>query len=99
MMKIDQEKLEQFSRSLEEKIEALAPEPLKSARDEVTKTIRLALDNLLQSLDVVTREEFEVQTKLLERTRETLDALDARLSAMEPQSAESESSEEEEKSS
>ena len=34
-------------------------------------------------LDLVTREEFEVQAELLLRTREKLDALEARVTALE----------------
>jgi BMFP domain-containing protein YqiC len=38
---------------------------------------------LLSKLDLVTREEFEVQEAVLARTREKLEALEAKLAAME----------------
>jgi hypothetical protein len=37
----------------------------------------------LAKLDLVTRDEFEAQTRVLERTRARLEALEARLAAME----------------
>ena len=42
-----------------------------------------AIKKLLKKLDLVTREEFEVQEAVLARTREKLDALEAKLKAME----------------
>ena len=45
-----------------------------------------AIKKVLNKLDLVTREEFEVQEAVLARTREKLDALEAKLEAMEGQS-------------
>jgi ubiquinone biosynthesis accessory factor UbiK len=52
------------------------------ARD-VERNIRAVLSAGLARLDVVTREEFDVQAKLLVRTLEKLAALEARLAALE----------------
>lgn len=52
------------------------------ARD-VEKNLRALLSAGLARLDVVTREEFDVQAKLLARTREKLAALEARLAELE----------------
>ena len=52
------------------------------ARD-VEKNIRALLSAGLARLDVVTREEFDVQAKLLVRTLEKLARLEARLSELE----------------
>ncbi len=52
------------------------------ARD-VEKNVRALLSAGLARLDVVTREEFDVQTKLLMRTLEKLAALEARLAELE----------------
>lgn len=52
------------------------------ARD-VEKNARALLGSALARLDLVTREEFEIQRELLERTREKLGQLEARLAALE----------------
>lgn len=52
------------------------------ARD-IEKNLRALLTSGLARLDVVTREEFDVQAKLLARTLEKLAALEARLAALE----------------
>ncbi len=65
------------------RIEGLVPESLQSTRAEIRKTMRAGIESLLQRLDVVTREEFDAQAKLLARSRQRLDALQARLDALE----------------
>lgn len=52
------------------------------ARD-VEKNFRALMSSALARLDLVTREEFDVQAKVLARTREKLAALEARLADLE----------------
>ena len=52
------------------------------ARD-LEKNARPAVSGLLAKLDVVTREEFDIQTQVLARTREKLKELEARVEALE----------------
>lgn len=52
------------------------------ARD-VEKNVKALLQSGLAKLDVVTREEFDVQKEVLARTREKLDALEARVAMVE----------------
>jgi len=59
--------------------EVLAASP---ARD-VEKNLRAALAGLFARMDLVTREEFDVQAQVLARTREKLQALEARLARLE----------------
>ena len=59
--------------------EAIAASP---ARD-IQKNLRAMVAGATAKLDLVTREEFEVQAELLLRTREKLDALEARVTALE----------------
>lgn len=44
-----------------------------------------SIKKILSKLDLVTREEFEVQEAVLARTREKLEALEVKLAAMEGQ--------------
>ena len=50
---------------------------------DVEKNMRAALAGLFAKLDLVTREEFDVQREVLLRTREKLAALEARVSELE----------------
>jgi BMFP domain-containing protein YqiC len=59
--------------------EALATSP---ARD-IERNARALVSAALARLDLVTREEFDVQAKLLARAREQLAALEARLAELE----------------
>ncbi len=59
------------------------PEGLRSLRDDLEKNFRSVLQSGLGKLDLVTREEFEVQQAVLARSREKLDALEAQLATME----------------
>jgi BMFP domain-containing protein YqiC len=48
---------------------------------DTEKNVRVLLRGALERLDLVSREEFDIQVALLARTREKLDALEARLAA------------------
>ena len=54
------------------------------ARD-IEKNMRALLTQGFAKLDLVTREEFDVQTQVLARTREKLAALEARVTELEAQ--------------
>lgn len=68
---------------LADRIAAAMPDDAKMLREDLNRTVRLAVSNGLSRLELVTREEFDVQTELLERTRARLDALEARVQALE----------------
>lgn len=50
---------------------------------DIEKNARALLASFFSRLDLVSREEFDVQTRLLQRTRERLQALEARLDQLE----------------
>jgi len=50
---------------------------------DIEKNVRALVRSALGRLDLVTREEFDVQAKLLARAREQLAALEARLAELE----------------
>ena len=79
MIRLDPKQLDDLARRLD----TLIPESLYSTREEIHKTVRACVESLLQRLDVVTREEFDVQSKLLAKTRERLSELQKRLDALE----------------
>lgn len=59
--------------------ETVANSPLK----DFEKNARALLNQGFSRLDLVTREEFDVQAELLARTRQKLEALEARVAALE----------------
>jgi len=64
---------------LAKKLADAVPEGLRSMREDVERNFRSVLRGGLAKLDLVTREEFEVQEAVLARTREKLDALEQRI--------------------
>jgi BMFP domain-containing protein YqiC len=68
---------------LAKKLAASVPEGLIHLRDDLEKNFRSVLQSGLTKLDVVTRQEFDVQAGVLKRTREKLEALEARLAELE----------------
>ncbi len=68
-------KIEQIARQVHESM----PKGLRDLGEDVEKKIRQALQSQLTRLDLVSREEFDVQTQVLLRTREKLALLEQRL--------------------
>ncbi len=64
-------------------ITSAMPSGFTSMQEDVEKNIRAALSATFAKLDLVTREEFDVQTQVLHRTREKLEALEARVTGLE----------------
>ncbi|MET7143097.1 accessory factor UbiK family protein [Xanthomonas sp. PPL139] len=76
---IDLNHLDDLARRLSD----LVPPGLRQSRDELQSTFKSALQAGLGKLDLVTREEFEVQRAVLLRTREKLEALERSVAALE----------------
>jgi BMFP domain-containing protein YqiC len=62
---------------------ASLPAAVRGAQADLEKNFRVVLHNSLGKMDLVTRDEFDVQTKVLERTRARLGVLEARLAELE----------------
>ncbi|AEC17293.1 accessory factor UbiK family protein [Gallibacterium anatis] len=58
------------------------PQGIKDIGNDVESKLKQVLQAQLAKLDVVTREEFDIQTQVLLRTREKLTALEARVDAL-----------------
>jgi BMFP domain-containing protein YqiC len=59
------------------------PTALSSMRAELEANFRAALQGAAGRFDLATRSEFDVQTKVLERSRQRIAQLEARLAALE----------------
>jgi ubiquinone biosynthesis accessory factor UbiK len=60
-----------------------------SPAKDIEKNMKAMMTAMFAKLDLVTREEFDVQLQVLQRTREKLDALEAQLAQMDKSGAES----------
>jgi BMFP domain-containing protein YqiC len=58
---------------------AKVPQAARNIQADLEENFRAVLRASLSRLDLVTRDEFDVQTKVLERTRSRLEALEARV--------------------
>ncbi|WP_407353661.1 ubiquinone biosynthesis accessory factor UbiK [Luteimonas sp. R10] len=61
---------------LARRLSGLVPPAMRDSREELQENFKAVLQSGLTKLDLVTREEFEVQRAVLLRTREKLQALE-----------------------
>ena len=72
-------RIDEIARRLLESV----PPALRAAQLDLEANVRAVLRGALGKLDLVTRDEFDAQTKVLERTRAKVEALQARLTELE----------------
>ena len=68
---------------LARRLSAAVPEGLTAVRRDLESNFKAVLQSGLSRLDLVTRQEFDVQAGVLRRTREKLEALERRLAEVE----------------
>lgn len=71
--------IDKLARRLAESV----PENIRAMRADLEQNFRSVLRSSLSRLDLVTREEFEVQEAVLARTRQQCEAMEARVQALE----------------
>ncbi|MED5526169.1 ubiquinone biosynthesis accessory factor UbiK [Gallaecimonas pentaromativorans] len=76
---INTQKLEELAKQITEAL----PPGVKAFSGEVESRVKQVLQAQLMKLDLVSRDEFDVQSRVLLKTREKLDALEARVDALE----------------
>ncbi|RKF21532.1 accessory factor UbiK family protein [Alginatibacterium sediminis] len=79
---INPSKIEEIAKQ----INGLVPPGLKAVGDEFESKVKQVLQAQLNRMDVVNREDFDVQTQVLQRTREKLQALEEKVAALEEKS-------------
>jgi BMFP domain-containing protein YqiC len=72
--------------NLAKKITSLLPDNVQQMQDDLESNIHALLQNALAKMNLVTREEFDVQAALLQRTREKLEKLEKLLDELEKKS-------------
>ena len=66
-------------KELIESILNILPQNTKEIKDDVKDNLKILLNDYLKKIDVVTREEFDVQKEVLLKTRKKLDDLEEKL--------------------
>jgi BMFP domain-containing protein YqiC len=63
--------------------QSLLPEDMRQTKNDVEKNIKAMMKASFQKVDLVTREEFDIQTELLSKTRSLLDELEEKVKQLE----------------
>jgi ubiquinone biosynthesis accessory factor UbiK len=80
---MDSFRIDEIARGLLERV----PPALRSMQEDLESNFRAVLRERLSRLDLVSRDEFDAQSRVLERTRARLEALEVRLAALEGDTA------------
>ena len=75
----DPRRLEQIVKQIQESM----PTPVKELGQDVEQKVREVIQAKLAQLDMVSRDEFDVQTQVLMRTRQKLTEMEQKLSELE----------------
>ena len=76
---LDPKKLEELAKQISDAV----PPGVRNMAEGAESRIKQILQSQLSKLDLVSREEFDIQSQVLIRTREKLDAMEARLAELE----------------
>jgi len=76
---LDPQKIEEFANKLSQSL----PSGAKAFQQDIESSFKQVLQSMIAKLDLVTREEFDVQKKVLARTRDKIEALEKIIAEME----------------
>lgn len=76
---IDNQTINQLS----DRISELLPPGLQQVKADFDSRVKQLLQQQLSSLEMVSREEFDIQARILERTREKLESIETKLKQLE----------------
>ena len=79
MFKFDPKNVDEIAN----KIKDIMPESLKTSRKEMHKTLKSGAEGVLQKLDLVSREEYDIQVSLLKKCQEKIKELEAKIASLE----------------
>ncbi|HET8706994.1 MAG TPA: accessory factor UbiK family protein [Pseudomonadales bacterium] len=75
--------IEQVARQVSERLQSALPPQVGALREEIKRNLIAVLKEQLTKMDWVSREEFDVQSAVLARTRQRLDTLEQQLAELE----------------
>jgi hypothetical protein len=68
---------------LTDRLVDLLPSGVRDVQQDIEKNVRAMIQSTFAKMDLVTREEFDIQTAVLARTREKLEKLEKQLAELE----------------
>ena len=71
--------MQNYLKNIKKKITENLPDDLEAIKGDFQQNIQSLIESQIKNLDLVTREEFEVQEQVLRRTREKLEELQKQL--------------------
>ena len=80
-MTVDPKALDDLARRLADSV----PTPIRQLQEDMEKNLRAVLQGAFARMNLVTREEFDVQAAVLARSRDKLTALEQQVKALEAQ--------------
>ncbi len=72
-----------FLNDLAQKLCDALPKSVQTMKKDVEKNFHIVLQSTFNKLDLVTREEFDTQTKVLARSRKKIEALELKIAELE----------------
>jgi len=77
-----------FLNDLSKKLSDALPQSLQTLKKDIEKNFHAVLQNAFTKLDLVTREEFDAQTKVLARSRKKIAELEEKIKDLEKRAEE-----------
>ena len=71
--------MQNYLKNIKKKITENLPDDLDAIKGDLQQNIQSLIESQIKNLDLVTREEFEIQEQVLKRTRENLEELEKQL--------------------
>ena len=71
--------MQNYLKNITKKITENLPDDLEAIKGDLQQNIQSLIESQIKNLDLVTREEFEIQEQILKRTREKLEELEKQL--------------------
>ena len=71
--------MQNYLKNITKKITENLPDELEAIKGDLQQNIQSLIESQIKNLDLVTREEFEIQEQVLKRTREKLEELEKQL--------------------
>ena len=71
--------MQNYLKNITKKITENLPDDLEAIKGDLQQNIQSLIESQIKNLDLVTREEFEIQEQVLKRTREKLEELEKQM--------------------
>ena len=74
---------QQLFNTIHEQVSQILPDASKAAQDDFSAQLKILVSGIIAKLDLVSREEFDAQQAVLERTRSKVEQLEKAISELE----------------